>query len=113
MPEGLIVLAAIVAAIAYVVASGLMTAHLGNEKGYSYGGFFALGFFFPIIGMLFAIGVSNKAASVPEERGGDGRTTKTTAVASTPTAEGHTRWIALLVILGVIAIVVWLIILFR
>ena len=38
-------------------------ARIASKKGYSYGGFFALGFFLPIIGLIIALVIGDKASA--------------------------------------------------
>lgn len=54
----------------FCLVCGFVSANLGKKKGYSYGAFFALGFFLAIIGVVIALVVQDKRSNMADAADG-------------------------------------------
>ncbi len=68
MDRGLFILLVVVASIVGAVICGAISATIASNKGHSGGGFFLLGLFFGVIGIIAAAIVSSKAKAPPGMR---------------------------------------------
>lgn len=55
-----------IVALVICVVFGIVTANLAKKKGYSYGAFFAVGFFLCLIGLIIVLVIEDKNKKVPE-----------------------------------------------